>query len=163
MLWFVVFARTDPRIAKRISRPPAVPFLRILALHPRPVLGVAERSSNSHEITSFAAPHLITLVESYRSKTALAWAWGIVFARSLPTVTPLDATLMGLPVSVANKRLTNWLTPLDATLTKSRGYPRRSSISAFRFFDVRTCFRSLPSRRHWCYHSGRNLKLITHD
>ena len=140
MLWFVVFARTDPRIAKRISRPPAVPFLRILALHPRPVLGVAERSSNSHEITSFAAPHLITLVESYRSKTALAWAWGIVFARSLPTVTPLDATL-----------------------TKSRGYPRRSSISAFRFFDVRTCFRSLPSRRHWCYHSGRNLKLITHD
>jgi hypothetical protein len=37
------------------------------------------------------------------------------------SVTSLDATLMELPVSVANKRLTENLTPLDATLTKNTG------------------------------------------
>jgi hypothetical protein len=36
-------------------------------------------------------------------------------------VSPLPATLMDLPASVANKRLTARLTPLDATLTKNRG------------------------------------------
>src|SRR5580693_8939478 len=36
-------------------------------------------------------------------------------------ITPLAATLMDLPASVANKRLTDWLSPLDATLTKKRG------------------------------------------
>jgi len=36
-------------------------------------------------------------------------------------VNPLAATLMDLPASVANKRLTAGLSPLDATLTKNRG------------------------------------------
>src|SRR5260370_11078533 len=36
-------------------------------------------------------------------------------------VSPLAATLMDLTVSVANKRLTAGLSPLDATLTKNRG------------------------------------------
>src|SRR5882672_7688915 len=36
-------------------------------------------------------------------------------------VSPLAATLMNLPASVANKRLTAELTPLAATLTKNRG------------------------------------------
>src|SRR6267378_5438924 len=36
-------------------------------------------------------------------------------------VSPLAATLMDLPASVANKRLTDWLSHLDATLTKNRG------------------------------------------
>ena len=36
-------------------------------------------------------------------------------------VSPLAATLMDLPASVANKRLTAWLNPLDATFTKFRG------------------------------------------
>jgi hypothetical protein len=42
------------------------------------------------------------------------------------TVTPLAATLMDLPASVANKRLTAELNPLAATLTKTRGccFPR---------------------------------------
>src|SRR5713226_8792925 len=38
------------------------------------------------------------------------------------SISPLAATLMHLPASVANKRLTVWLNPLDATLTKNRGY-----------------------------------------
>jgi hypothetical protein len=29
--------------------------------------------------------------------------------------------------------------------------------------DIQTCFRSLPSRQHWCYHLGRNLELTTYD
>jgi hypothetical protein len=37
-------------------------------------------------------------------------------------VNPLAATLMKRPASVANKRLTVKLTPLDATLTKNRGW-----------------------------------------
>ena len=36
-------------------------------------------------------------------------------------VSPLAATLMVFPASVANKRLTVGLSPLDATLTKDRG------------------------------------------
>src|SRR6266403_5503150 len=34
---------------------------------------------------------------------------------------PLSATLINLPASVANKQLTAKLNPLDATLTKNRG------------------------------------------
>ena len=37
-------------------------------------------------------------------------------------ITPLDATPMDYPASVANKRLTPNLTPLDATLTKNTGW-----------------------------------------
>ncbi len=36
-------------------------------------------------------------------------------------VSPLAATLMDLPASVANKRLAAELSPFDATLTKNRG------------------------------------------
>src|SRR6266852_3286572 len=36
-------------------------------------------------------------------------------------LSPLAATFMDLPASVANKRLTSWLSSLDATLTKNRG------------------------------------------
>jgi hypothetical protein len=42
-------------------------------------------------------------------------------AQFLCNVSPLEATLMDLLASVANKRLTAWLNPLDATLTKSIG------------------------------------------
>src|SRR6266851_4148429 len=53
---------------------------------------------------------------------------GIPFLTSLPhyflspsSLSPLAATLMDPPASVANKRLTVWLNPLDATLTKNTG------------------------------------------
>jgi hypothetical protein len=46
---------------------------------------------------------------------------------SLRPLSPLSATLMGLPASVANKRLTAQLNPLDATLTKNRGYPLQAN------------------------------------
>src|SRR5580704_690318 len=46
-------------------------------------------------------------------------------------VNRLAATLMKLPVSVANKRLTEKLTPLPATLTKNRG----PGVAAFQRFN----------------------------
>src|SRR5580704_3929808 len=47
--------------------------------------------------------------------------WPLLSRQHHDTVSPLAATLMNLPASVANKRLTAKLTPLDATLTKNRG------------------------------------------
>src|SRR5882762_10534962 len=47
-------------------------------------------------------------------------------------ITPLAATLMNLPASVENKRLTVELSPLAATLTKTRGW----GPPALRRFDV---------------------------
>jgi hypothetical protein len=45
----------------------------------------------------------------------------LLFYKRLAPVTLLNATLAKLPVSVANKRLAGWLTPLSATLTKEQG------------------------------------------
>src|SRR6266481_947216 len=44
-------------------------------------------------------------------------------------VSPLAATFMSLPASVANKRLTAELSPLDATLTKNTGEGKRLWLS----------------------------------
>jgi hypothetical protein len=48
---------------------------------------------------------------------------GGFFIALTPTVSlsPLNATLTNLPVTIANKRLTKTLSSLDATLTKYRG------------------------------------------
>jgi hypothetical protein len=46
-------------------------------------------------------------------------------------LSPLSATLMDHPASVANKRLTAYLTPLDATLTKKRGEGCTLSFTPF--------------------------------
>jgi len=47
-------------------------------------------------------------------------------------ISPLTATLMDLPASVANKRLTRLLSPLAATLTKNTGWgPPPCDVSAF--------------------------------
>src|SRR6266446_7885542 len=74
-------------------------------------------------------------------------------SQSLPrqqsaSVSPLAATLMDLPASVANKRLTAGLSPLDATLTKNRGVHPSSqralslrafpAVRTFKRFDVQT-------------------------
>ncbi len=56
-------------------------------------------------------------------------------------ISRLAATLMDLPASVANKRLTAWLSPLDATLTKNRGVP--PSGQSLSLID-RSFVRSLP-------------------
>src|SRR6266404_4440054 len=54
----------------------------------------------------------------------------LLYRQQSAPISPLAATLMNLPASVANKRLTVGLSPLDATLTKNRGWGPR--LSTFR-------------------------------
>jgi hypothetical protein len=59
-------------------------------------------------------------------------------------VSSLAATLMDFAVSVANKRLTEWLSPLDATLRKSGGWGASPfDVSSFRPCHVQTFRRVL--------------------
>src|SRR5260370_38861582 len=66
-------------------------------------------------------------------------------------LTPLDATLMHFPASVANKRLTAELTPLTATLTKNEGrggaFPPNTALRhGEEKPDIRRADRSRPIR-----------------
>src|SRR6266478_4126987 len=69
----------------------------------------------------------------------------------LALLTPLAATLMDSPASVANKRLTAGLSPLAATLTKNTGgllkdrTPYLSSLSRSRL-GREVCFPPVTSR-----------------
>jgi hypothetical protein len=55
----------------------------------------------------------------------------LLHRQHLAPLSPLAATLMDHPASVANKRLTANLTPLDATLTKNRGEGCTLSFTPF--------------------------------
>src|SRR5712691_1756363 len=88
-------------------------------------------------------------------------------------VSPLAATLMDLPASVANKRLTVGLSPLDATLTRNRGgtsfkpkgsLPPRlscsSDVQTFPHANVSTCFPAILfpfNRLRTLLHNGRHV------
>ena len=73
--------------------------------------------------------------------------------QQLPPLTPLAATLMDCPASVANKRLTTGLSPLDATLTENRGeggvivnqHPPELDVWTFRRSDVAAFQRTFHS------------------
>jgi hypothetical protein len=56
-----------------------------------------------------------------------------VFSRNRQVSNPLDATLMRIPVTVDSKRLTEKLSPLDATLTKNTGGRRWPRLRAPHF------------------------------
>src|SRR6266852_3681121 len=107
-----------------------------------------------------------------------------VGATATLALSPLDATLMDLPASVANKGLTSWLNPLDATLTKNRGGTsvpldvpifRRSNVQSASRMGLRdartTCFRvtslprpgvtAIPGAAVLSF--GRNLERTTYD
>src|SRR6266446_8634861 len=79
-------------------------------------------------------------------------------------ISPLAATLMDLPASVAYKRLTPELTPLDATLTKNRGVgaprgtPSSASVKiAVLSFHALTNCSFFPSEEHsLCFHALAN-------
>jgi hypothetical protein len=79
---------------------------------------------NSHGIISFADPHSLNSVLSYRYKNMGGRGEAISQSPSPCSTLPLNllvATLMALLVSVANKRLIEMLNPLNASLTKNRG------------------------------------------
>ena len=128
MLSFHVFVATHPRRSlDSFSRPTSTPH------HPYP---------KSHGITSFTDPHPLSSVVSYRFKNMAGRGILVLslFITSLlhyllasSSLSPLAATLMDLRASVANKRLTAWLSPLDATLTKNRGYPLQAKYLSLSF------------------------------
>jgi|HubBroStandDraft_4_1064222.scaffolds.fasta_scaffold30832_2 hypothetical protein len=60
-------------------------------------------------------------------------------------ISPLFATLIDLPASAANKRLTSNLNPLDATLTKNTGALDFFDSLTFRSFNSLTIFRPVFS------------------
>ena len=68
------------------------------------------------------SPHFLTSRSPYLPALAPSGAL------STMALSPLAATLTDLPASVANKRLTSWLNPLDATLTKNRGWGQSGAI-----------------------------------
>jgi hypothetical protein len=68
--------------------------------------------------------------------------WPLLSRQHHAPVSPLAATLMDLPASVANKRLTANLTPLDATLTKNRGEGCALSFTPFHQIPAAPVFSS---------------------
>jgi hypothetical protein len=104
--------------------------------------------SKSHQILSFAGPHPLTLLESYRFKNMAGRGYSLPSdlqtfrranvphsPRSFPylvtslshyflassSLSPLAATLMDLPASVANKRLTTLAKPFRCNTYKNHG------------------------------------------
>src|SRR6267154_4321559 len=73
---------------------------------------------------------------------------------SLPAtiLSPLAATLVGLPVNVVNKGLTAKLNPLDATSTENRGVPLEVSASHIR---------PIADKRFWCNNSQKARDFFT--
>jgi hypothetical protein len=65
--------------------------------------------------------------------------------RAIP-LSPLSATLIDFPASVANKRLTRLLSPLDATLTKNAGESRLKMGGICRELQLRTVNCRLTTR-----------------
>jgi hypothetical protein len=74
-------------------------------------------------------------------------------------VSPLAATPMGLPTSVANKRLTAILSPLDATLTKNRGEGLFLTCNDVRSISFAVTFLATPHQlTPFLSHSYKNHK-----
>jgi hypothetical protein len=86
---------------------------------------------NSLPLNSFADPHPLNLYATilYKKGGERGYLEPAFQPLSRPSLSPLSATPMNLPASVANKRLTARLSLLDATFTKNKGIPPSSPIS----------------------------------
>jgi len=125
--------------------------------HPRKAIRCYSYPSFGASLTPFVSrPYKCPLSQTL-SFHILANAWGYTpllaprkssLAAQLPSrqqsapVSPLAATLMNLPASVANKRLTAELTHLDATLTKNPGATPPFDVSTFRPSAAQTSLRT---------------------
>src|SRR6267142_1353487 len=90
-------------------------------------------------------------------------------------ISPLVATLMNLPASVANKELTELLNPLAATLTKNRGWGVLWLTNSHQSLTGKKCMckslvfcslRTLPSsasRNFFACHSYENCRVCTNN
>src|SRR5216683_963082 len=131
-----------------------------------PVFATLTKTPGVWGYSSHSGTHLSVAADSMRAMSAfqsllLTTATGSLTARpsgctdpirvtATPALSPLPATLMDLPANVANKRLTAWLSLLDATLTKKRGGGAFSANTALRQGeekpDIRKVDRSRPIR-----------------
>jgi hypothetical protein len=117
------------------SNPQSSPFpaKHLAGRHPHAILSrvhrIPSRPSLTRALPPFlsAVPHLLTC-KPYNLQTIIVQApsnfshpGDLLSCQHNAPVSPLAATPMNLPASVANKRLTENLTPLDSTLTKNRG------------------------------------------
>jgi hypothetical protein len=153
LAWVVIYRRhlrqsPQSRFIRALPLPASPLNLRLFTLDFRSSL-----SPNSHGIISFADPTLQPLWNHIVSKTVRGGDTPDIPAvgqdvRTFPpdpylvtslshyvltssSLSPLAATPMDLPASVANKRLTIRLNPLDATLTKYRGRGQSGAIFLF--------------------------------
>ena len=139
MLFSPVYAESHPRrsVASFKSTPPyslrADHFIRNTVHH----------SDKSFPLISFADPHPLTLLKSYRFKNR--GERGPEPRLSPTTLSPLSATLMNLRVSVATKRLTPPAKPFRCNTYKKQGgtpFKPKAVLSPVRF-----PFSSLHCRR----------------
>jgi len=116
------------KISSILSNPtlPQTLDLRQLATH-----RLNSRAHSNNPIVILDSDFAPILAYTYRVRLAVRTegctleGLACVTSLSLPSpypLSPLIATLMAISVSVANKRLTVYLNPLDATLTKTRGW-----------------------------------------
>src|SRR6266436_746800 len=141
MVSFCVFAKSHHR--RFVSLPPRdLRGRRLLSTSPSP---------KSFPAISFADPHPLTPATSifYKNRAGRGHV--------VRPLRPLDATLSHPLVCVANKELTQYLSALDATLTKNMGVGRlnRSTIS---FWILRAGSRASPFPLG-CLHLQRVLSL----
>jgi|SRR5712664_38588 len=121
----VILSASD-KDARRISTEPICNHMRLSGhLSASDSMQVPARPQNPPCQTHTPMVHYLpgtpvaASVASRRPHSALKKCTKI--AQFLCNVSPLEATLMDLLASVANKRLTTWLNPLEATLTKNIG------------------------------------------
>jgi len=134
---FVKDAR--PEEASRVDRPVPVLSGRFRPCRKRFISGIRPPPFLPLDSSKSFLQHLgAPLRKDRRDAGAHSRRWKRAYsAQFWWNISPLTATLMDLPASVANKRLTSRLNPLDATFTKIRGVGVRISLCFLTsFFQV---------------------------
>ena len=114
MLSSPVYAKLQPRHA------PSVPSALSLSSALDPVLSAAFNDLTDQHPNALSASRTL-LRDDIQTPPKSCLNRALLHRQHRAPLSPLPATHTSHPVSVANKRLTETITPLDATLTKNRG------------------------------------------
>ncbi len=99
--------------------------------HPRPPISPARLSSISFRSSQPFNLQTFQHANDPQTPSKARHAKALLYRQHSAPLSPLPATLTDHPASAANKRLTENLTPLDATLTKNRGERCTLSFTPF--------------------------------
>jgi len=164
MLYFGVFVQTEPQSAKRISRPPTVPFLSRIPARPRLI-------TNSHEINSFADPHPLTLFTSILYKNIGGVGQADIYPQQFPLWNESSSiqalsfhALSRDPFSIPFlfKFIQEWGVYIPLRIPAADApypIPLRASVSPWQTIGLP----ALPSQPAPVLSFGGNLKRITYD